>query len=243
MDPLTSASIAIVCVILALITYERRLLTADGSVAAGGVGIIIGLIHPSWLVLLFFFLIAGVLVTKYRFSYKERRGTQEGKKGERGYRNVLSTGLVPLFVALLSIGGMGIIPPGTSGILFLTAVATAASDTLASEMGVLSERTRLITTWKRVRPGTNGGISLYGTLWALAGAMVTSAAGALFLGYFSDTITMGMTAILLPGIMGFAGCMVDSVLGATLENRGTIGKGSVNFLSALIVTALVWPLL
>ena len=243
MDPFISASVIAICAVLAFITYEMKLLTIDGSAAAGITGVIIGLIHPSWLILLFSFLLAGVAVTKYRFSYKESRGTQEGKKGERGYKNVLSTGLVPLFTALISINGMSMMKPGISGILFLTAVATAASDTLASEMGVLSDRTRLITTWKRVRPGTNGGVSLYGTLWALTGAMVTSVAGALFLWYFSDTVVIGMAALLLPGIMGFLGCMIDSVLGATLENRRIIGKGSVNFLSALIVTVAVWPLL
>ena len=231
--------VLITCVLTGLITYRFSLLTLDGSLTAMAVGIIIGLIRPWWIVLLFGFLLTGVIVTKYRFPEKRAKGVQEGKKGERGYMNVLSTGSVPVIIAILS---CGFIPLKVAAPLFLISIATAASDTLASEMGVLSGRAWLITTMKEVRPGTNGGVSPYGTLWAIIGAFFASIVGGLFLQYVS-AYPDGIYYLLIPGVFGFIGCVIDSLLGATLENRGMIGKGSVNFISAAIAVILAYPFL
>ena len=54
-------------------------------------------------------------------------------------------------------------------------------------------------------------------------------------GNFSEIF--GAIFVIIPAIMGFIGCQIDSVLGATLENRGIIGKGGVNFISIGISTA------
>ncbi len=231
------AMVLAICFIIGYATYRFSLLTIDGAIAAGIIGVIIGLLRPAWIVLLFSFLIAGVAVTKYRFSDKKERGVQEGRRGERGYRNVLSTGAVPAIIAVLSVT---VIPERLSGVIFLVSIATAASDTLASEMGVLSEKTVLITNFERVVPGTNGGISLYGTLWAIIGAFVASVFGGIFLLTFSNTYAGGLFYLLVPGMFGFLGCITDSFLGATLENRGLIGKGTVNFVSALLASGLAY---
>ncbi|MDA8055183.1 MAG: hypothetical protein M0Z77_05970, partial [Thermoplasmatales archaeon] len=42
----------------------------------------------------------------------------------------------------------------------------------------------------------------------------------------------------ISGLLAFAGCLIDSVLGETLENRGYLTKYSVNFLSALFATII-----
>lgn len=239
MEILIDLLILAICAILGLITYRFSLLTTDGSLAAAIVGTIIGLINPSWLILLFSFLIAGVIVTKYRFREKKSIGVQEGIKGERGWRNVLSTGSAPLLIAILSLTDIN---PGIISALFLVAIGTAASDTLASEMGVLSNKTYLITNFRRVKAGTNGGISAYGTFWALIGAFVTSIFGGIFLKAFSS-YPSGIYYLFIPGIFGFLGCIIDSILGATLENRGIIGKGAVNLLSALLAVIITYPFL
>jgi len=230
MDLFIALSVLLICILTGLITYDFSLLTLDGSLTAIVVGLIIGLTHPAWIVLLFGFLISGVAVTRYHFSEKKEKGVQEGKKGERGYMNVLSTGSVPVLIAILS---LAFIPYKLSPVLFIIAISTAASDTLASEIGVLSGKAWLITNFKEVEPGTNGGISPKGTLWALIGALSTSIVGGIFLKY-AEYYPSGIYYLIVPGLFGFLGCMIDSLLGATLENRGIIGKGSVNFLSALI---------
>jgi len=52
-----------------------------------------------------------------------------------------------------------------------------------------------------------------------------------------------MTFIGMVTAVGWIGCQVDSVLGATLENRGLIGKGQVNAISIGIGALLAWQLL
>lgn len=88
-------------------------------------------------------------------------------------------------------------------------VATAMADTWATEIGVRNPgRTISIQTWKTVRPGTDGGISLKGT--------IASFTGALLIGFFASQGIQSypvwtMAAVTLAG---FSGCMLDSYLGA-----------------------------
>ncbi len=117
----------------------------------------------------------------------------------------------------------------------VAALAEAAADTAASECGeALSARAYMITSWRMVTPGTDGGISAPGTLAAMAAAVLIGATAA-----GAGVIAWSM----LPVVAGAAvfGTFVDSVLGATLEQRGMIGNNSVNFAStmAAAVMALV----
>ncbi|TFK68891.1 hypothetical protein BDN72DRAFT_768622 [Pluteus cervinus] len=91
-------------------------------------------------------------------------------------------------------------------------------DTLASELGILSPSPPvLITTWKRVPPGTNGGVSLGGTMASVMGG-------------FAIGVTMGACLLMehcgwgtvLPclgwgAFAGGFGSLVDSLLGATVQ--------------------------
>ncbi|MCI4317689.1 MAG: DUF92 domain-containing protein, partial [Thermoplasmata archaeon] len=101
--------------------------------------------------------------------------------------------------------------------------------------GVLAGRARSILTFRPVRPGTNGGVSAIGELWALFGALTTAVVGlALFFEFGTDLVSPG-TFLILAATAGFFGCQVDSVLGETLENRGFLTKGSTNFLGMAAV--------
>ena len=107
----------------------------------------------------------------------------------------------------------------------------ALSDTLASEIGSLDVRTRSITTLKSVPAGTNGGMSPTGTVAALFGAIIISLIG-MFFSPENSTIPE-ITLFILLTTIGWLGCQIDSLLGALLENRGYLGKHSVNFLATL----------
>ncbi|TLZ88589.1 MAG: DUF92 domain-containing protein, partial [Methanobacteriota archaeon] len=164
--------------VLSALAYRRNVLTWDGSLAAFVVGMVIGIFGDvTWLFLLLFFLLSSFLATRYRFALKEAMGVQEGIRGERRSTNVLANGVALMAVAVLSL----IQPPGfprlISGVVFLSALSVAGSDTLASEIGVLSRHTYLITNGKPVPPGTDGGVSLLGTLCALGAAVYTSVVG------------------------------------------------------------------
>ena len=84
------------------------------------------------------------------------QGVQEGKKGERTHKNIIANGLVPVLVVVISFL-TGEQNSMLAGVAFLSAISVAAADTTASELGVLSPRTYLITTLERVPPGTDGG--------------------------------------------------------------------------------------
>ncbi len=223
------------CTALAALAYMKEVLTWDGSVAAFAVGFIIGIFGDVlWLFLLLLFLVTSFLATKYRFSDKRAIGVQEGFRGERRYSNVLANGLAPTFVAIISFFATPTLPKYISGLIFVSAISVAASDTLASEIGVLSPRTYLITTLERVRPGTNGGVSLFGQGAALMAAMYTTLMAWIFLSFIPTTLGYLITFpsspafIAIPVLVGFLGCQLDSLMGATLETRGLVSKKTVN---------------
>ncbi len=93
------------------------------------------------------------------------------------------------------------------------ALATATSDTWATEVGLFprNHKTVSIVTFKPVQPGTDGGISLYGTISALLGSSLIGAIYMLF--SYEDQLMIFITI----AVSGFLGCMIDSLLGATLQ--------------------------
>lgn len=91
-------------------------------------------------------------------------------------------------------------------------LAAAAADTWGTGLGSRSSRPpRHIISGARVPAGTSGGVSPLGTAGAAAGALVTALTGAAM---------GGGTALLAAGVMiGVAGMLFDSVLGAALQGR------------------------
>jgi uncharacterized protein (TIGR00297 family) len=226
--------ILLLCGALTIISYKAKLLTISGSLASFGVGVLIGVFGSiNWLILLIVFAVTGFIATKYKFEIKKKKGLQEGTKGERTYKNVVANGSVPLMVALVSFA-LGEQGSDLASLVYLCAISVAASDTIASEMGVLSPNVRLITSFKKVEAGTNGGVSAYGTAWAFFGACFASVIGwiVLFPG------TMPDISILVPAVMGFIGCNIDSVIGATLETWEYVDKLGTNIISMALGTAL-----
>ena len=248
LDVVTSAVISTgLCGVLCFLAYYKDVLTLDGTIAAFAVGLVIGILgNVTWLLLLLFFLLSSFLATRYKFALKEAMGVQEGVKGERRASNVLANGIAPMAAAILSFVGPTWFPKDISGIVFLSGLAVAGSDTLASEIGVLSQKAYLITTFKRVTPGTDGGISLLGQACALGAALYTGVVGWFVLGDLARAYdlnpTMPITAgfILIPIVIGFVGCQIDSVIGATLERKGIVNKKTTNLLATCAGAVLAY---
>jgi uncharacterized membrane protein len=107
----------------------------------------------------------------------------------------------------------------------LAALAEAAADTVSSEIGqAFGGQPFLLTTLRRVPPGTDGAVSLNGTLAGIAAAAIVAASGAPALG-------MSLSECLVAFAAAILGLFFDSLLGATLERRGWIGNDLVNFAS------------
>ncbi|HLE48305.1 MAG TPA: DUF92 domain-containing protein [Candidatus Thermoplasmatota archaeon] len=219
------------CAGFAFLAYGMRVLDVPGSILAFFLALAITLSPGGflWLVLLIGFVLFGFIVTKLFWTQKTAMGVAEGKKGVRGWRNVAANGLVPAILALLSWW----IPKDVVLVGFVTAIATASSDTFASELGVLSQRTYLIThPWQRVKPGTNGGVSNFGHGVALLGAIIPTAVAV-------PLLHLPWTLAWIPIVAGWLGCQIDSVLGALFEEeRGRavqlLTKADVNFLSIAV---------
>jgi len=236
--------------VLSALAYRRDVLTWDGSLAAFVVGMVIGIFGDvTWLFLLLFFLLSSFLATRYRFALKEALGVQEGLRGERKSTNVLANGFAPMAVAAISLAMPAGFPKIISGIIFLSALSVAGADTLASEIGVLSRRTVLITNRQPVPPGTDGGVSPLGQLCAIGAALYTSIVGWFVLSYVARTYGLVMSMptspvyLLIPMAVGFLGCQLDSVIGATLERRGLVNKKMNNFISTASGAVLAYVLL
>ncbi len=239
----------LLCAILSALAYYRQVLTWDGSVAAFAVGLVIGVLGDvTWLLLLLFFLLSSFVATRYKFALKEALGAQEGRRGERRSSNVLANGIAPVAVAAIAFLSVGRLHE-LSGLLYVSVLAVAGADTLASEIGVLSPNAYLISNRRKVPPGTDGAVSLLGQACAFTASVYTALIGWFVLGVLAPiagnpaTIPSGSFLILIPAAVGFIGCQIDSLLGATLERRGIIGKRTVNLVSTSLGGVLAFGIL
>jgi uncharacterized protein (TIGR00297 family) len=206
------------CATLSLLSWKLGLLTYDGSLASFVMGMIIGVFGGiGWLFILILFALTGFVVTRYKMDLKVRKGVQEGKRGERSYRNVVANGAVPALIAVVSYisGWEGPVPV----LVYLSAICVAAADTTASELGILSDRVYMVTTFKKVAPGVDGGVSLYGSAWALLASTFAA-----LIGWMAIMGTVPEISVLVPIVMGISGCFIDSFIGATLETKGLVSK-------------------
>lgn len=192
-------------------------LLALWAVVLGGYG---------WFVLLVTFFGLGGLASKYRYEEKLSRGIAQENEGARGSGNVLANSAVALVavVAYAASDHAGI-DPLVFQFAFGGAVAAALADTFSSEFGGLFDGPRLITTFERVDPGTDGGVTWQGAVAGGVGAGII--AGLAWVFFEFDTIATA--TILAAGVLGM---IVDSVFGATLEGD-RLGNQAVNLLATL----------
>jgi len=223
--------VAVALVVTSAFGWVSRALGAT-SVAGMLTGVFLGLLAVvlggyGWFVVLVAFFAIGSLSTKFQYEQKADRGVAEPNDGARGTGNVLGNSAAAL-IALLLYAAHAHVPFSDAVFLYAYAgsVATALADTLSSEIGGLFDDPRLVTTFERVDPGTDGAVTWQGEVAGLAGAAVI--AGLSFL-LFDEVGAAGAGLVVAAGVVGMT---ADSVAGATIEGR-RLGNQGVNFLATL----------
>jgi len=230
----------ILVMILLLVSRFYDFLDLGGLVAALSVGLLVSLLgHWTWLIVLMSFLIMSSIVTKWRYEDKALISVEESNEGKRGWKNVLANGGGASLIAIINylLGGHDF-----AYLAFCACVGVASSDTLASEIGSLDPRTRIITTLEAVPAGTNGGMSPTGTIAAFYGGLIIAIISTL-LGALNGDIIPPLFFFICITVIGWLGCQLDSLLGALFENRGYLGKHSVNFISTISGSVMaIWAI-
>lgn len=230
-------SALLVCASLALaaFAYKAHCLDGKGALASFTVGALTGIFGSlGAFILLIVFTMAGFAATMKGLKSKMAKGLQEGHHGERGWRNVLGVSIPALIVVFIDVAMD--LDPTLFAIMYISTLAVAGSDTIASEIGVKDPKVYMITNFKRVEPGVNGGVSVLGTVTSTIAAFAIAVLGwAIMVGTFD-------LLFLIPFAMGVLGNVLDSVFGALLENKGYISKytnnASTGFIPALIGGAI-----
>ncbi len=176
------------------------------------------------LLLIFFFLLISVIATKYGARSKKMLDIFEG---ERGWKNVLSNGLIPTALAV----AFFFTKDYMFVLAYIASIASITADKFASELGVF-DKPFFLLGMKKVKPGTSGAVSVLGTLTSLSGAFVITLSAVYLFG------TPLSTAFFL-GLIGFLGGFIDSIFGV-LEEKGIGNKYSTNFICSLSGALLVW---
>jgi uncharacterized protein (TIGR00297 family) len=216
-----------VVVAFALVAIAAKAIDKRGFLASVAVGLPILLGGGwRWFVIIATFFIAGVAFTWYRYEYKQSLGSAQEKGGTRNWPNILANG------GIASLFGLGEFLGGGEylAVLYMGAVSAAASDTVATELGLLNKSPpRLITDLRqRVSPGTSGGVSamgMGGTL--LASALIGVVAAVLGVGEGIKPVSVFVVAV----CGGLVGSLADSFAGAGFQRKSycvVCGKPSEN---------------
>ncbi len=223
--------------IAALITVLANKLTIVAAVTGVEVSLVIyrGAGYTG-LILMAVFFILGTLATTFGLQQKQKHGIAETNKGKRNAGQVLANAGVAAIIGV----GAWMYPQWQvlCSLMIAASFSSATADTLSSELGnVFGKRFYNILSFKKDTRGLNGVISLEGTLCGLAGSVIIAAIYSLGNGFdFRFLIVV---------IAGTIGNFFDSLLGATLERKGTIKNDAVNFLNtfmAAITGGLIWYL-
>ncbi len=205
--------------LFSVLSFAKKSFSGRGIVFGNIVGFLVFFLGgiQSFFALVIFFTLAETATSVAR----KKIGVAHEKRTGRNVLGNVGAALLALF--------LGQVPA------FFGGISAALSDTLSSELGLLSKKKpRLITTFEEVPAGTNGGMTFLGSLAAVAGALVIA------LVYFF--VSSDPLVSLFVFIAGIVGSLADSLLGALFENRGRLDKMQVNFFATLCGTMAVFLL-
>ena len=220
--------------VTAALGYLAKSVSLSGALAGAAVGAVIyvGGGAGAW-GLLFATFIAASVTSRLGITRKESLGIAEQRGGRRGAGNAIANCGVAAVAAIVALTTAYTAP----ALLALVAALTAGgSDTVASEIGKAWGRsTFLVTTFRRVAPGTPGAMSLEGTAAGVLAALALAAIGVAF-GLVPRPAIVAVVAA------ATIGALVESALGATLEGPGILNNDMLNFITTAVAAVVALAL-
>ena len=216
--------------ILIYIFWKIPLMTKGGWISAGILGSILWgcLSWQGWMSVVIY-LLFGSIVTKIGYKFKIEQGIAEKRGGRRGPENVWGSAASGLFLAMMT--------KFNAANVFLLKVGFAASfaaklaDTFGSEIGKrFGKDTYLITSLKKVERGTEGGISLEGTLASIFGSIVMT-----FI-MLCLSIISTKSQFIIVAVSGFLATLSESIIGAKFQNKYKLSNEIVNAMQTSIAS-------
>lgn len=214
--------------ILIFLFFRVPLMTKGGWISAGVLGSILwGCFSWQGWSSVVIYLLLGSLVTKIGYKFKNEKGIAERRGGKRGPENVWGSAATGLFFAIMvKLNFTNIV---FYKIGFAASFAAKLADTFGSEIGKrFGRNTYLITSFRKVERGTEGGISLEGT--------AASALGALFMSLIMFILNIISTKyqFLIVAISGFLATISESFIGAKFQDKYKLSNELVNSIQTSI---------
>jgi uncharacterized protein (TIGR00297 family) len=211
----------------ALLAWLAGGVSLSGAMAGSAVAFIMAIRDLRMFLALIVVFALTLAATRVGYARKQQLRTAEPAGGRTAAQAMANLGIAALVVA---------VAPANWPTLAMAALAEAAGDTSSSEIGMaFPGKTLLITNFKPTPPGTDGGISLFGTIAACAGALAIAATALL-----AGLVTPEQAVVI--ALAGFLGTLVDSLLGSLFERRGWLNNDLVNLLSTGAGVAVAWVL-
>ena len=229
---------ASISILISIRGYQKNSLNFSGATLAVFVGFFCTIANFGFFACLMTFFATSSILTKWKSERKRRLEENFKEGGQRNAMQVLCNGGLAVVISIVYIVEVGFVERPidfskdfTASVLITALVgffACCNADTWSSEIGTAigSDAPILITTFKRVPAGTNGAISLAGTLGSVAGGLVIGLAyaAAVQIALYSKKIEIEYPPqwplLLLATISGFLGSILDSYLGAILQYSG-----------------------
>jgi len=216
----------------ALLAWFAGGVNLSGALAGSAVAFIMAVRDLRMFLALLVVFAVTLVATRVGYARKQQLRTAEPAGGRTAAQAMANLGIAALVVAVAG---------KAWPVLALAALAEAAGDTSSSEMGMalpgnsFPGKTWMITTFKPVPAGTDGGISLFGTAAALLGAASVAVAAVV-----TGLVSPGQITVII--LAGFFGTIIDSLLGAVFERRGWLDNDLVNLFSTAAAVGMAWAM-
>ncbi len=220
--------------LLAVVAWRRSLVSRSGFWGGALLGSWILILGGggAYLLLCAFFVL-GTSATRLGYRRKAERGLAQEEQGRRGARHVLANCGVGLLLVTLYPRHFSF----ALGAAYVASFATATADTLGSEVGQLwGRRTFDLLRFRPVPRGSEGGVSLEGTLAGALGAVILALLGS-FLRFYPLSLCW------IPALAGVLGSALESLLGSSARLRAGLDNELLNFLNTVFGAILAWTAL